>query len=364
MVLPEGQGPVTNDVMTENFQSIMLEIRAQGVAQHIRTFAGDSHQKFRDWSREMQRISGLMDDGRMRLIATSTLSGPAADFVSRLIQATPTITWIDLLKEMKERYSDSSDHQFAREKLRRLRQHKGELVQNYVERLKNLAEEAYPDINDDTVQQTLIEILSQGVLNDHLARQLIRKKHKTLDEALKYACKDQQDSRTFEFCRGSNTEDEPMDVDAAIRISKENDKFGRLECAVQALTTKVTEMSQPKIQNHRPNANQNANGFRQNYSPRSPRQFQSGPRYVYPSPIMNPNRPASRPFQPMRAPRQAFPPPQGAPFYPFTPPTQYNRRQPNFEWTNDGRPICFHCRVIGHIQRFCRSAGAPSRPGN
>lgn len=319
------------EALNRNFRDVMLELRAQGVARNIRSFSGDSHQKFKDWSRDMDRVSTTMDDERMRLLVTSTLTGPAADFALRTIRGNPEITWNELHVSLRSRYSDLSDCQYARERLRQMKQNKGELVQNFAERLATVAKEAYDNPDDETVQQTLIEVFNKGVSNDALARKLIRKRYTTLDEAVTYACQDQQDNRTFELCRGNGAaKDEPMEVDS---IRTGLDKVDQLAAAVRELTAKVSDLeTKPK---HAPQPAP---------TPPIPQPRQYPPQaYAYPPPAYPPPV-----YQP---PPQLYPPP-------LVPNSQPAPRAP-YQWTADGRPICHFCQQAGHTIRMCHARRPP-----
>ena len=90
----------------------------------------------------------------MRSLAISTLTGPAADFLWRIIEHTPEVTWNQIKDALKQRYSDISDVLYARWSMRGLVQTKTESVQNFGERIIAVAREAYPgqDLNDPTIQ--------------------------------------------------------------------------------------------------------------------------------------------------------------------------------------------------------------------
>ena len=215
--------------LVQSMQHIVQEIRAQGLTQHVRTFNGESSTKFHDWARDMDSIYCTTDDERMRLLVTRTLSGPAGKYACRLIKENPRISWKDLRAKLRERYSELQDPYCAQMKLRQLKQHSGELVQNFSERIQALASEAFDDIDSDANQKTLVEVFQKGVSDDRLARSLIRKKFDNLQGAVDFACTEQQTDRTFEICRGpSAILDEPMDINI-IRTTSGNDKIEKLE---------------------------------------------------------------------------------------------------------------------------------------
>ena len=66
---------------------------------------GESHQKFTDWLKDMEKccVQCAGDDDRMRSLAISTLTGPAADFLLRIIEHTPAVTWNQIKDVLKQR---------------------------------------------------------------------------------------------------------------------------------------------------------------------------------------------------------------------------------------------------------------------
>ena len=103
-----------------------------------------------------------------------TLRGPASEFASRKLRATTQMTWAQLLAAMKERYADLSDAQFARQKMKRIKQNSGKSVQKSSERIIDLAEEAFisEDLAALLIQQQLKDVFIAGIQNDQLVRSL------------------------------------------------------------------------------------------------------------------------------------------------------------------------------------------------
>ena len=81
----------------------------------------------------------------------------------------------------------------------RLRQNKDETIQNSAERLFRLAEEPYTavDLPTNIVQRQLVEILTAGLRDDHIARKLVREEMHTFDDFV-------------EFCRSSASNVRPV----------------------------------------------------------------------------------------------------------------------------------------------------------
>ena len=96
--------------------------------------------------KDMQQLSSTCDSERMCVLATLTLGGSAGTFVARTLKENPRISWEELIKLIKTRYSELTDPFMAKEKCRRMQQRSGESVQNFAESLNTAALDAYDDI--------------------------------------------------------------------------------------------------------------------------------------------------------------------------------------------------------------------------
>ena len=79
--------------------------------------------------------------------------------------------------ELKERYSDLADVQYAKQTLRRLRQNCDESVGNFAECIFVAAAKAYPGrgaLEDAVVQQTLVDIFIDGVISNTILRNQLK----------------------------------------------------------------------------------------------------------------------------------------------------------------------------------------------
>lgn len=340
--------PLTEgELIVKQMQDVVQEIRAQGLTQNVRTFNGESSTKFHDWVRDMDSIYCTTDDERMRLLATRTLCGPAGKFACRLINEKPTISWRELRLKLRERYSEFQDPYCAQMKLRQLKQHAGELVQNFSERIQTIASEAFDNISTPEAQRFLVEVFQKGVANDRLARSLIHKKFDKLQSAVDFACSEQQTDRTFQMCRGPTAlTEEPMDIDVvrtsgSTKIDKLENSLEELSAKLNVVTDQVLAFQQhshrqqpitrPTHYNNR-NSTPNFNPNRQNTSFYRSRVPQTSQRFEYPRRTQ-----FTRQQTPVQGQSQQ----------------QHNRSQ--YKWTSDGRPICVFCSRIGHTQRNCRA---------
>ena len=230
--------------VAKGMQDIMLELRMQGCSNHVRAFGGESSEKFQSWLQDVERNLALVghDDARARALVLQTLTGPAADFATREIKQNPEISWADLRNKLDARYNDMADLTFARQKLRRIAQAKGESVQNYHERLMVNAAHAYGEgqLNESFVQLQLVEIFVDGLADDHMVRRLIRLRPSTLAAALKQATSEQQATKAFDLRRsGLRPGEEPMDVNTVTAGQ------GDLRGEVQALRSLIEKCLSP-----------------------------------------------------------------------------------------------------------------------
>ena len=176
------------DMVRDSCREIQLELRSQAVVKNIRDFDGEGSKRFRDWLREVERAGNSVgaDSDRLKAFASQTLRGVASDFLTRIVSQKPAITWAELRRLLVAQFSDTGDSYLAQAKLTKLKQLKGESIQNFCERIFALAEEAYvgQDLASPVIQSILVDTLIRGALSDHLSKALIKNKPKTLDAAL------------------------------------------------------------------------------------------------------------------------------------------------------------------------------------
>ncbi len=236
-------------LLTNHLERLETELRAQSIIRRIRNFNGEGHQKFLDWIRDMERarLSLGANDARMLRLALDTLGGPAVEYCYRLIDNNVVDTWDELKNNLKERYSDLSDVQFAKQTLRRMTQRKDESVQNFSERLYTAAREAYPDhdLDDEIIQASLVEIFADGLYEPRMARKLYRDRPDTLTRALELAIVEQQTQRTYDLRRG----EEPMEVNA---LSVQEDRLAAMAAQMQEMMKKIEQLDMGRPRNGGP----------------------------------------------------------------------------------------------------------------
>ena len=295
---------VPAQVIQQGFKEVQMELRAQNLARQIREFKGDGSRHFHDWLRDVERVGAALEatPEKFKALAFMTLKGTAVDFLSHILRENPNISWPALHHHLMTQFSDRSDEHLAKQKLRRLSQHKGETIQSFCERILALAEDAYPaqNLGNPLVQAALIDTLTEGVLDDSMARKLIRNRPPTFAMAQAIANEEQQTNRAFSLRR----RDEPMEID---ELRSSNLEIKEIKEQLAGLSEKFSEIlaiGRPVGQD-------------------------SG---------VNRQRTGTRP--------------------------QKTDGASQHQWTTDGKPICSFCKKVGHTQAKCyakrRQQGQPT----
>ena len=165
------------------------------------------------------------------------------------------------------------------------------------------------------------------MVDDRLFRNLIRQRFMTLDAAVNFATEEQRADRTFQMYRQTTTTDEPMDIDV-VRQDKDKTELTEIKETIEKLTRQMDRVSRQIRQTpNNPNQRRQAIQYQgQGQQPRSVSLPSAGPMPDF-----------SRP----------------------PPPVTGNRHIPNrvnqYQWTEDGKPVCAACGKVGHIRRKCRS---------
>ena len=193
MAMAQHEIPV--DLFTNSFRQLQLEMRTQGLVNQIRPATGESYRIFRGWLKDMERCGAAVqfDDEKMKNLSLQTLKGAAAEFCARQCRQNPQITWPQLLELMRARFSDLADQQFAKQKLKKIRQSDGETVQTFAERVQELSEDVYTnaELQNPLVQRELRDVFIDGIKTDAIARRLIKERPQTLDAAINIASTEQ-----------------------------------------------------------------------------------------------------------------------------------------------------------------------------
>ena len=195
-------------ILTQAVGGLALTVKNQNLS-HITAYIGQydgNPSKFKEWIRTMDkynRLNGHNDVDKVKL-AHMTSRGAVSDFIMRWQdEHVNNINWDDLLSSLTTHFSDVTDAEHARALLRTVKQGPHESVTIYVERLYNLAQEAYkigslmtPE-GRSIVARQLINHFVEGLAEDSMKMKVMRRNPQTLEDALEIALGEQNLLRRF-----------------------------------------------------------------------------------------------------------------------------------------------------------------------
>jgi len=164
------------------------------------------------WNKAVTRAQAMyrLDDNLMRYLICSSVKDTALDFVSRKVNSTPDITWVQLMNLMKDRFSDFSEKTLGKQSILGMKQKQGESFAGFSERILMVAMETYEDAEFQSypVQRTMMEAMIRGMKNKYIARRLAGKmgaednsKLTNVDDMLTEAMKHERTNVAFAMLR-------------------------------------------------------------------------------------------------------------------------------------------------------------------
>ena len=175
----------------------------QNAQASLTKYSGDP-KKFQDWIRSLEKyqlLVGRSQDHDKKAFALHSAEGPVSDFLVRYFKTNPLSTWTDVLNELKARFDDIVDRQHGLQVLRTTKQKKDETIQVFAERLLYVAEQAWPgeDLNQVLIQRQILDIFVDGIMENQIARKVLRENPNTLSAAVKIAVDEQNLTRKFQL---------------------------------------------------------------------------------------------------------------------------------------------------------------------
>ena len=200
---------MANQIIPELFQNLNEQIKdvktaisTQTISQVVQSFDGNS-KEFKNWIKNVEKYGTLtnLDENKLKFVAYQSSKGLVSDYIHRFLTDDSTGTWTDLKEQLKLRFAEIQDPQYAFSLLKTTKQKTDENVQIYAERLLSLATDAYENIegNLDYKEKQLVEIFIDGLSHDYLRLKLMRENHATLSNALKSAIHEQSVRARFEL---------------------------------------------------------------------------------------------------------------------------------------------------------------------
>ena len=110
--------------------------------------------EFKNWTKDLERTIMIAEipeaekSGKTKTLALMTSRGPVRECISRRMRDVPAESWTELCKELKTRYAPFVEPSTALATLQRARQKPNQPVQDFVEYIKEVAYEAFPDSTD------------------------------------------------------------------------------------------------------------------------------------------------------------------------------------------------------------------------
>jgi len=240
-------------VLAESLINLPDTLYANTALTQLPRFSGKSSE-FHDWTLELERFFMIhnCDEARKIKIVFQTASGPVCEFLKRFLTTNPEVRYIDLKAELKMRYGDITDPQYALKLLRNVKQRAGENVANYGERLLMLARDACEGELDerDPMQRILVGQFTDGLIDQPVRNKLIRSNPSNLTEAVNMALKEQNILKRVNMRKGHGEYEshdhgpQPMEIDHA-RPTRRCYKCGRKNHIAKNCRT-VNAVSQQK----------------------------------------------------------------------------------------------------------------------
>ena len=232
------------EVLRNCFTNLSKVFKVQNSLKRIPDYDGESDQGFNRWLQALELVfqtASAETDVEKKELALQTLSGRAAEFLSRKFRLNNDITWVETRAALKTQFGDQADSSLTMKKLRSITQRPGESIQNFAERIRQQAHLAYPDVligDNHVLTQTVMETLMEGVRDSAVARRIIKENPQTFEAAIEIATDEQRTTRVFDARRG---EEEAMEINvlgkqAVSEVSKLTGQIEKLSDQVNAIS--------------------------------------------------------------------------------------------------------------------------------
>ncbi|EGT35595.1 hypothetical protein CAEBREN_04179 [Caenorhabditis brenneri] len=147
---------------------------------------------FSKWLERYRRFVLVTEGESTGKVALATflmhLEGRALDRAEHIKAATPDIDLEELIEKLKEVFESDTHRYAAEQKLNKIKQDAAERVEDYADKLLELAHRAYKDINVPSTQETLLTKFKYGLLPS-LGMHVTVKNPTTIFEAINVAVK-------------------------------------------------------------------------------------------------------------------------------------------------------------------------------
>ena len=325
------------NIHQQHMSEVQRQLQLQSAVSSTHTFDGLSEKYFKKWLKDMDRLwLAHKDDLFMRCVIFKTVKDLAADYWADVTTKTPTISWNDARDGFMSRFSTFVSADIAKDKLKNIKQHKGEELYAFAQRIGDLAKQAYEEsVRDDPVMaQILADTFIDGLnaQNKAVARKLVKHKVSDIKEALDVAIEEQLLHKSYALRHIGTSEYaddrhiEPMEVDAVSKRSQ-NKELKQIKDQLASLTTAVKSQRPPAANENRGRGASRGRGAGRGFGRGNDRGNVRG-------------RGRGR--------------------------GRGNNQSTDVQhhWSESGRPICSHCKREGHMMSRCWQLHPERRPQN
>ena len=266
-------------------------------------------------------LTNANDAATIRL-AYQTAIGIASDIIQRFTTANPAATWQELKNHLDVRLGDGDSSELAWDKLKNYKQRIGQSVQIFAEHLQGQLLKAFPppnDINDAVIQKLAVQTFMDGLIENNIARTLLRNPPATLSEATNLAAREANVQHRIKL-HGRDERTRPAIPDFRQIVPMEVDvmtKSANLYVNRQPARKRQETPQTCYYCKKRGHLKKDCYALK--------REMASSP---------YPKRTGSRPPY-KRADKQP------------------DNKRSQLKWTADGKPICIRCNKPGHIGKDC-----------
>ena len=112
------------------------------------------------------------------------LEGKASEYFATLMEREPGLPYVHVMEKMKKRFGLKEIPETAQVKLSRLRQDQGESVEDWADRVMQLANRAFPNLPDDHVTTQIINRICHGCSDKEAGHHVVNLHLDTVEEVL------------------------------------------------------------------------------------------------------------------------------------------------------------------------------------
>ena len=192
--------------------NLTKEVSLSSVKTDVRKYSGAGPQGLRDWLADMARAARTLnhDDEKLRKLSLASLTEEAGLFMVRFLDRNPLATWPQMKDAMQNRFAEVGNQELCYQRLRKLKQKKGQSLASYAEAIYNLAEEALPgqDLAAPHIERQMVDTFVDGVSDLRIAERMIKGMPNTLEEAKQIALRKSQIQKTLTLRRNPDRLDE------------------------------------------------------------------------------------------------------------------------------------------------------------